>query len=248
MFNSKRNPMRGSLFMHRPSNNLFEEPNRGDTGPQELDVQSPNVAEDKPIESPEPNRRSSLAAEGTPATVCQRILEDNFMLDSLNEQRVSRPLVANKETKHLTKAVEISKEEKENEGLEMAQEKSDNFMNVIQTAITHFEKAPFTVANSRKPDVKKGLDLRKQSPSVSYNSSNTTTANSMGEPANSIGSKNDDYELLKKQHNALLAKYNELKSSNKGLMNDYAVLRSQLEEMKAVFLQIESLIISRLKQ
>ncbi len=261
MQTSKRNQVRGSLFLHRPSSNLFGVPSKGDTGPQEIESASPSIVEDKPAsESPEVVRRSSLANEGSPVTVCPpRILEDNFMLDSLNEQRNFQSRPTTESTKPLgaaksTAAATLAKEEKENSGHEIVCEKpaasSNLFMNALQTAISHFEKeslatAPAAVSKEKKAaEVKKppnasGLDRHKQSPSSSYNSSNTTTANSIGGGEPLLLKQHEEvssteHDTLKRQYNTLSAKYNELKMSNKSLMNDYAVLRSQYEEIKAV--------------
>ena len=245
MQNPKRTQIRGNLFLQRPSSNLFGEPSKGDTGPQEMESASPSLVEERPADSPEGVRRSSLAGEGTPITICPRILEDNFMLDSLNDQRnmASQPPTDTKEHRVQQKVDTKHKEEKENEDFDLAEEKGDSgdsnlFMSALQTAISHFEK-DVAAPKEKKAEPKKSTlgDRHKQSPTSSYNSSNTTAANSIGEP---LALRHEDimaeHDSLKRQYNTLMAKYNELKAGNKGLMNDYAVLRSQFEESKAVSL------------
>ena len=175
------------------------------------------------------------------------MLEDNFMLDSLNEQRnadshLSKPSAdfrsrPRNESALVASSLQLSKIK---ETSERSGETDHKFMNVLQTAISHFEKEtqPQKDTKSNK-EVKKlmvhHMPAHKHSPTSSYNSSNTTTANSTGEPKNEEES-GADVHNIKREYSTLMVKYNELKASNKGLMNDYAVLRSQFEEMKAVII------------
>lgn len=154
--------------------------------------------------NPFKERRSSLTGEATPVNICTSIIEDDFMLDSLNEQQ-NIP----RHTFSVTQNVESKKELQTGES-------GTTFMNALETAINHFEK--------KNPQETKKIS--KRSPSFSY-STNITTGNSVNDSS-------AEYEVLRNQYTLLLNKYNELQLSNKQLMNDYAVLRSQLEEVKAV--------------
>jgi len=143
--------------------------------------------------------KKSKPSEATPTNICSNFFEEDFMLDSLNDQQnfVSRGSF----------------------GIKAKDKNTDNtdktFMNALETAIDHFEK---------DGEQKKAT---KRSPSFSY--SNATTGNSVNDKRI-----DPEYELLKDQYNLLLNKYNDLQLNNKQLMNDYAVLRSQYEEIKAV--------------
>lgn len=77
-------------------------------------------------------------------------------------------------------------------------------------------------------DEKKGLNSSKGSLSAS-------TSNSTGRKCEEIFA---EYELLRRKYAMLLKNYNELQEKNKSLMGDYAVLRSQLEDLKTVFVKI----------
>eukprot|EP00826_Nyctotherus_ovalis_P008278 TRINITY_DN12139_c0_g2_i10.p1 TRINITY_DN12139_c0_g2~~TRINITY_DN12139_c0_g2_i10.p1 ORF type:complete len:191 (+),score=52.88 TRINITY_DN12139_c0_g2_i10:270-842(+) len=147
-------------------------------------------------ESPE-ERRSSLASEATPATICA--VEDEFMVDSLNVPGPRTSVVQESR----------NKENKLNVIVEEAVE--GNFMNALQTAIEHFEDSNVCV---------------KQKPSSSFSNTVTSTSEHRDD---SFG------EVIKRQYNSLLIKYNELKTDNKKLMTSYAALRSEYEEVKAVF-------------
>lgn len=147
------------------------------------------------VESPE-ERRSSLASEATPATICAA--EDEFMVDSLNAPGPRTSVL--QESRNKENRLKVIEEEPV-EG---------NFMNALQSAIEHFED---------------GNGGAKQKPSSSF--SNTVTSTSEHRE-DSFG------EVMKRQYNSLLLKYNELKTDNKKLMTSYAALRSDYEEVKAV--------------
>ena len=157
-------------------------------------------------------------SEATPGSICTNNLEDNFMLDSLNDQHiiVQKTTITNK-TKDIANKNELNNDKKL---------KESNFMNVLETAINHFEK------DNSTEDKKEGIYF-KRSPSFSYNNSNITTTNSTGEKHDETSV---EYESLKIQYKFLLNKYNNLQTNNKQLMNNYAVLRSQFQEVKAVSL------------
>jgi hypothetical protein len=138
-------------------------------------------------------------SEATPTNICTNLFEEDFMLDSLNDQQ---------NLLHQG-SFEIKAKEKN------ATDTNQTFMNVLETAIDHFEKD-----NEQKK-------AAKRSPNFSY--SNATTGNSVNDKRT-----DPEYELLKDQYNLLLNKYSDLQLNNKQLMNDYAVLRSQYEEIKAV--------------
>jgi hypothetical protein len=100
------------------------------------------------------------------------------------------------------------------------------FMRALQSAIHHFEK-PMMVPREVKSSMNKSRAGNGQSPTLS----NFTTSNSFNE-------REDSTEALKKQYNELLTKYNSLKTSSKTLIKDFAILRSQYEEVNAVSLVI----------
>ena len=184
------------------------------------------------IESPERIRSSCIMAEKTPVNIyplqeSKRTLEDNFMLDSLNDQK-NADLQVHSESKIQNPAAPTTRlltpAEQERQ---IVSERS--FMNALQNAIEHFGQK-----SESKSQVKRRVTNQKESPISAYNSSSATAANSVGEQRKEFTDLLSENELLKREYNALLAKYSELKGSNKNLMNDYAVLRSQLEEMKAV--------------
>ena len=205
----------------------------------------------EPQEAAEP-RRTQPALDLARKTA----FEDHFMLDSLNDQRnlasvhleSSHPCrklgqtPVPEETQRQTTSVAVE----EREGAQQ----DESFMQALQAAIVHFEEegAPSRGAHNNrgkvlKPKASKQERPGKQSqtaagskgsPSSSYNSSNATTANSAGESKKEGDDPAAEHASLRKEYNTLWAKYNELKTTNKTLMNDYAALRSQLEEMKAV--------------
>eukprot|EP00826_Nyctotherus_ovalis_P009183 TRINITY_DN12415_c0_g2_i1.p1 TRINITY_DN12415_c0_g2~~TRINITY_DN12415_c0_g2_i1.p1 ORF type:complete len:177 (+),score=40.17 TRINITY_DN12415_c0_g2_i1:146-676(+) len=160
---------------------------RGKSTPQEL----------SPIAfTPDASPKEDKPGEATPVNLCSSILEEDFMLDSLNDQQ--------------------------NFGVKGREESANKeFMNVLETAIGHFEKD----AETKKA---------KRFPSFSY--SNATTGNSLNDKRAEF---NTEHEVLKDQYNLLLNKYNDLQLNNKQLMNDYAILRSQYEEVKAVSVWLE---------
>lgn len=203
---NRRAKLASSSFAYRGSNKLF---NPAANLPQEIESISP-ILEENQVESPERfNRRSSLGPEATPMMICSHVMDDEFMVDSLNTQGNTIERIT----------VEQNPGNKENEHLNTIGEESvieGNFMNALQTAISHFEDSNV----GPKEKNKQMTDL-----------SNITTNNSMVEKCEEYALEN---ETLKKQYNTLLAKYNEMKTSNKKLMSDYAILRSQLEESKAV--------------
>jgi len=229
--------------------------------PREYEYQPQRISEEKfeqEIDSPENVRRSSLGAVSTPITSieCQanqenesNILreqelreselieeekknnfEDKFMLDSLNEQK--KP-----PDSQYQQPVTFHNPDRNNEiHSEMFNNQEPSFMGALQNAIAHFE---FEANNNKKPASKNkqnnsSQNDQKQTTLSSYNSSNTTTANSAGDQKKDTEETITEQELLKKEYNTLLIKYNELKVNNKNLMNDYASLRSQLEELKSV--------------
>lgn len=88
--------------------------------------------------------------------------------------------------------------------------KENTFLNALQTAIRHFEKENNINQNKRQLQQK-------------------------DKKYNVISDKlRGDFSKIKKDYCSLQLKYSELKIKNKVLMNDYANLRSQIEEMKAV--------------
>lgn len=101
---------------------------------------------------------------------------------------------------------------------------ASGFMSALQSAIHHFEK-PVVLLKDMKHSVGKSRAANNQSPSLS----NFTTTNSLNGREEVM-----DSNSLKKQYNELLAKYNNLKMSSKMLIKDYAILRSQFEEVNAV--------------
>ena len=156
----------------------------------------------------DPNLKTNKSDEATPISILLNNIENNFMLDSLNDQ-----VKYNSRTEIETKIKEI---ESYNIKPELNTKKHCNeiyFMKTLENAINHFEKSTMIQLNTN------------------YNYINTVTTNSTGE-------RHEDgileYELLKNQYNLLLNKYNELQLTNKQLMNDYAVIRSNYEELKVV--------------
>jgi hypothetical protein len=101
---------------------------------------------------------------------------------------------------------------KENKLNSIAEEITEtNFMSALQTAINHFEDA-------------NTLD-KKYKQSSSFSNSNIFINERRENTSN---------DSIRRQYNSLLIKYNELKEHNKKLMSDYASLRSDFEETKAV--------------
>jgi len=190
---------KGSIYLRRPSNNLFGNKSKGDATPQEID----SPIEEKLNESPNVAKCLHSSSEATPITVCKQSVEENFMFDSLDNQLHDAP-VANTE----------EKTELEDVGAE--------FMKALQSAIYHFEK-PVMIPKEVKSSMNKSRPGNGQSPTLS----NFTTSNSFNEREDSI-------ESLRKQYNEILAKYNCLKVSSKTLIKDFAILRSQYEEVNAV--------------
>jgi len=62
----------------------------------------------------------------------------------------------------------------------------------------------------------------------------TNTLDKKHKQSPSFSNENTSNEAIRRQYNSLLIKYNELKDHNKKLMSDYASLRSEFEEAKAV--------------
>ncbi len=230
----RKSQPRDSLLPSRPSSSLFS-------------AASPNQSQELG-HSPTEVRRSSLAGPSSPP----RVFEDNFMLDSLNDQKTVTPGTAfhcREKSAGPPRGVHSSvpmplSQAKECLDVSQTRDKADGnrFMDILATAIAHFEDQPRETKMLRKevrklPPNPTGERCSKHSPTSSYNSSNITTANSTGEQRSE-----DEAELphTKKEYCSLLAKYNELKGNNKSLMNDYAVLRSKFEEMKAVPVSLSS--------
>eukprot|EP00826_Nyctotherus_ovalis_P015675 TRINITY_DN14476_c0_g1_i11.p1 TRINITY_DN14476_c0_g1~~TRINITY_DN14476_c0_g1_i11.p1 ORF type:complete len:228 (+),score=53.94 TRINITY_DN14476_c0_g1_i11:197-880(+) len=160
--------------------------------------------EDRLNESPTTVKYSRSSAEATPITVCRQAVEENFMFDSLDNQE---------------NAIAISSSK---EGLEQEEERGTEFMQALQSAIYHFEK-PVVVLREAKTAANKSRAGNGQSPTLS----NFTTSNSFNE-------RDEIADSLKKLYNELLERYNSLKASSKTLIKDYAILRSQFEEVNAV--------------
>ncbi len=202
--------------------NLFSQANR----PAEIESAGPSVADEQVLQDSEPLSLGPAREEFRPE---QKLAsEDDFMLDSLNDQKAHQ---------------QIGKDNDVASTKEAPRDSESNFMSALQDAISHFE-GPFSLVTShytaplastiKRQDGTKKRTAHKESPSFSYNSSSATAANSTGEVRRPEGELQTENESLKHEYNALMARYCELKSSNKVLMNDYAVLRSQLEELKAV--------------
>ncbi len=232
---------------------LFSGPNRA----EELEAPLPPVSDEQIVEDPnssDAGRESSLLADPGPSQPDRKpsVLEDNFMLDSLNDQKTVEPrfrksqesvaaAVGEKEMEKDTMMRRIENEREKEEAPEMLRLASGagcNFMSALQTAIAHFETSGAVPAKESSVMLIGGKKRSpahniKESPGSSYNGSSATAANSMGEVRRTPETAAEG-EALKKEYNALMAKYCELKSSNKKLMNDYAVLRSRLEEAKSV--------------
>lgn len=160
--------------------------------------------EDRLNESPTTVKYSRCSPEATPITVCRQTVEENFMFDSLDNQDNAI-------------AVSSSKEEPEQE-----EERGTEFMQALQSAIWHFER-PVVVLKEARTGTGKSRAGNGQSPTLS----NFTTSNSFNE-------RDDTVDSLKKLYNELLGRYNSLKASSKTLVKDYAILRSQFEEVNAV--------------
>ena len=129
-----------------------------------------------------------------PASICERISEDNFMLDSLNDH----PAFTSHDSV-LARAKQIKNESEISNSYINESNNEDEFMNALAVAINHFEKDE-EIESKKLP--------------TQITNCNTTTTNS-----EKHDDKNFDYELMKMQHNFLQLKYDELQSSNKKLMD-----------------------------
>ena len=152
------------------------------------------------------SHNSNIDSEAIPMTICPQSAEEAFMVDSLNDQGN----IIDYEKKY----------QKEDDRLNSIAEESvddSNFIDALQHAINHFEDANTNLKE-------RNYRNKRQSPA----STNITTSNSVSEEFM------NENEIIKKLYNTLAVKYNEIKETNKRLMGDCAILRSQLEEEKAV--------------
>lgn len=140
--------------------------------------------------------------------------EEKFVRDSLNDQKKRISVVHNSTFNELKLQIE----------------QDQSFMKAMQTAINHFEK---NANEELQKDSKKSTNFSRSI----FNNTNTTNTSGEHKKDNTL----PESENIKREYTTLLIKYNELKAKNKALMNDYAVIRSQVEELKSVTIFIHLL-------